>query len=300
MHGNPPARWRRREWCQTLLGVTVGASLGTLTGCTSTPPKQAISESDRSLLRHAEFILLGEQHDAPAHHALEALCTQWLIETQHLGALVLEMADAGHDTQGLPRDASEAQTQRALGWQDRAWPWADYAPAIMAAVRAGIPIYGGNLPAASMAAAMHDSTLSSRLPPAALQSLQTAVRDGHCGLLPESQIAPMARIQIAKDISMARTLERVHTPERATLLLCGRVHADRLQGVPLHLARTARVVSVHLRSADSPQADTGAFDLQWLTAATPPRDYCGELKAQWAQRRVAPHPAPKPRANPTQ
>ena len=53
---------------------------------------------------------------------------------------------------------------------------------------------------------MADGKLDGQLPGPALKAQQQAIRLGHCNMLPESQITPMTRVQIARDISMAQTL----------------------------------------------------------------------------------------------
>jgi uncharacterized iron-regulated protein len=287
--------WHRRNWCARVLGLSAGLASATLAGCATatrtgsgeftTGPHP--NDTDQARMAAADFILLGEQHDAKDHHALEAQCTAWLVEQGRLGALVLEMAYAGDHTAALDTNATSAQVQSALAWRDDAWPWADYGGAIMTAVRAGVPVYGGNLPPSAMPTAMRNSGLSAQVTRSAWQALLAAVSDGHCGLLPSGQVAPMARIQIAKDQSLAHTLSHTHVPQRTSLLLCGNAHANRLQGIPLHMASAQGLLAVHLRATNSPAAAAGAFDLEWLTAATPPRDYCGELKAQWAHRKSA-------------
>ena len=279
--------WSRRAWCSAMVGLSAGA-LGSLSGCAASPvavaaPSHTLNDADRQALAAADYVLLGEQHDASEHHALEAACSEWLAKQGQLGALVLEMADAGSQTLGLETTAGEAQVRQALAWQNDAWPWEHYAPAIMAAVRAGVPVYGGNLPRSEMKAAMNNTALSERVPLGAWRELQRAVDEGHCGLLPERRWAPMARIQIAKDLSLARTLTQTHVRDRTSLLLCGSAHASRLLGVPLHLNPSQRTLSVHLRAANGAKAGTGAFDLEWVTAPTPERDYCAELKAQWGK-----------------
>ena len=129
-----------------------------------TPPQQARLAG----LLPADALLLGEQHDAPGHHLLERQVVAWLAARGQLAALALEMAEQGHGTAGLPPDASQAQVRAALAWNDDAWPWRDYGPAIMAAVRAGVPVLGANLPAARLREAMRDTALDTRLPPPAL------------------------------------------------------------------------------------------------------------------------------------
>ena len=182
----------------------------------------------------ADVLLLGEQHDAPDHQRLQREAVAWLASRGQLAALVMEMAERGRSTQGLPRDASEAQAQAALQWDDAAWPWKAYGPVVMAAVGAGVPVLGGNLPRTRMRAAMADATLDQHLPAPALAEQQQAMRDGHCGLLPESQIAPMARIQIARDASLAQTAQEALRSGQTVLLVAGGGHVLRHLGVPTH------------------------------------------------------------------
>ncbi len=66
------------------------------------------------------------------------------------------MAEEGSSTAHLDRTATEAQVQTALSWNDKGWPWSAYGPAVMAAVRAGVPVLGANLPRARMKDAMAD------------------------------------------------------------------------------------------------------------------------------------------------
>ena len=128
------------------------ATLGLLAGCSSLPPEAA-----RAL--PADLLLLGEQHDAPAHQSLHLRTVRDLAARGQLAALALEMADQGGSSAGLPRDASEGDVRAALRWNPQAWPWEPYAPAVMAAVRAGVPVLGANLPRERMREAMADATL---------------------------------------------------------------------------------------------------------------------------------------------
>lgn len=226
-----------------------------LAGCATLPPDAA-----RAL--PADALLLGEQHDAPAHQRLHRDTVHELARRGQLAALALEMADRGVSTAGLPPQADEAAVQRALGWSDRAWPWAAYAPAVMAAVRAGVPVLGANLPRQEMAATMNDESLDSLLPPPALARQREAIRVGHCDLLPPTRIAPMARIQIARDRAMANTVSEAVRPGRTVVLLAGSGHVDEALGVPQHLPPTLKARAV-----------------TWPTAPAQ-RDYCAQLRQQ--------------------
>ncbi len=224
-----------------------------------------------------DALLLGEQHDAPEHHQIEQQVIATLAARGVLAAVALEMADAGATTAALGPRASEAQTRLALNWQDELWLWADYREAVMAAVRAGVPVMGANLPAAQFKASMADSKLDAQLPGPALKAQQQLIRLGHCNLLPESQITPMTRVQVAKDMRMARVLGEAAVPGKIVVLLSGSGHANRELGVPQHLPAALHAKSVLLLAGDGPDQDT-AFDATWGTPALREVDYCASLR----------------------
>ena len=246
----PLPTWRARCGA-ALLAISALA----LTGCTSLP-------ADLS----AQALLLGEQHDVPEHQRLHRDTVQTLAARGQLAAVALEMADQGASTQGLPRDADEATVRQALRWNEAGWPWAAYGPTVMAAVRAGVPVLGANLPRGQMRAAMIDESLDARLPAPALARQREAIRTGHCDLMPPTQIAPMARIQIARDRAMADTVSQaVQTPvqpARTVVLVAGHAHVDAELGVPQHLPPGLRVQAI-----------------TW-PKAPPARDYCADLRRQ--------------------
>src|SRR3989344_4527615 len=102
----------------------------------------------------------------------------------------MEMAEGGHSTQALPRDATDAQAQAALQWNDAAWQWKAYGPVVMAAVAAGVPVLGGNLSRAQMRAAMGEARWDQPLPAPALAQQHQALREGHCGLCRNRKLPP--------------------------------------------------------------------------------------------------------------
>ena len=248
-----------------------------LTAC-ATPQPVPTTPARLQALGATDLLLLGEQHDAPEHQQIHAEVVQTLAQQGRLAALALEMADTGTSTAGLPRDASEDAVQKVLQWNDKGWPWKHYGPAVMAAVRAGVPVLGANLPRARMREAMADATLDARLPPPALLAQQDAIRTGHCNLLPETQTLPMTRIQVAKDMSMARTLEQAAQPGKVVVLMAGSGHVDRSLGVPQHLPATLSHKAVGLRAGGARPGDsTALFDSIWATKPIEPKDYCAGL-----------------------
>lgn len=245
-----------------------------LTGCATSPTL--------SLPPTTQLLLLGEQHDAPAHQEWERDTVQQLAIRQQLAAVVMEMAEAGRSTAGLPATASEAQARTALAWDDAAWPWAKYGPVAMAAVRAGVPVLGGNLPRAQMRQAMQDTRFDTHLPPAALQRQYEALRTGHCGLLPEAQIAPMARIQLARDASLARTAEAALQPGKTVVLVAGLGHVQRSLGVPTWLPPHLEPKVAIAQAGQSLPAIEKEADWIHHTPALPPQDPCAELRKRFA------------------
>lgn len=228
-----------------------------LAGCGSAPPR---AED----LQGADVVLLGELHDEASHQRLHRDVVQALAARGRLAALALEMAERGRSTAGLPRDADEGTVRQALNWDPKAWPWPPYAPAVMAAVGAGVPVLGANLPPGEMRAAMSDASLERTLDDAAVAAQHEAIRAGHCDLLPQRQLLPMVRVQIARDRAMAQTVMEATQPGKAVVLLSGAGHADLALGVPRHLPASLVVRPVLLERP----------------AGAAARDYCAELRQQ--------------------
>lgn len=225
----------------------------------------------------ADAVLLGEQHDAAEHQVIERETVEGLARRGKLAALAIEMAEAGNSAGHLPRDAGEADVKTALSWDDQAWPWSAYGPVVMAAVRAGVPVVGANLPRDHMKDAMADVSLDAQLDADALAAQRDAVRTGHCNLLPESQIGPMTRIQIARDRSMAQTIIKARVAGKTVLLVSGAAHSAKVLGVPRHLPSDMAIRSVQLRAGPA-GLEPGNFDAEWATPALPEKDYCAGLK----------------------
>jgi uncharacterized iron-regulated protein len=238
----------------------------------------------------ASVLIFGELHDQPDQQRQVAQEVQRLADAGRLAAVVLEMAETPHRTTGLGRGVGEAEARAALAWQG--WPWEAYAAVVMNAVRAGVPVVGGNLPRQALRAAMADAALDGLVADEVRERLAQAVRSGHCDLLPEAQVPGMVRVQIARDRSIAQVLAdqaRAAGPEQVVLLLAGAQHASRDRGVPLHLARVdpALAVRVVLFADDASKLQA---DERREAAVTPQEDHCEGLRRQWATPRAASAP----------
>ena len=144
------------------------------------------------------------------------------------------------------------------------------------------------------------STLDLFLTPPALERQREAIRQGHCRLLAETQVPAMARIQIARDKSMAQVLvEAQRQYGQTTVLITGAGHVLRTAGVPVHLPKdlTARIVIAMQHKAPPPSDGTPApaddamaqaiaravpadADLVWASPWREGPDHCETLRQQ--------------------
>jgi uncharacterized iron-regulated protein len=251
-------------------------------------------------LGQARFVLLGERHDNPDHHRLQARVVEALAQAGRKPAVVFEMLEVTQ--QGLLEqyraspDASAAGVGTALGWEHTSWPpFREYEPIFAVAFARQLPIFAGNLPQVDAKAlvkqglsALSDERVKElRLDepfPAPLEaSLLDELRASHCGQLPESLLGPMALAQHARDAEMAKVLLAAEAKDGA-VLIAGGGHARLDLGVPYHLARAVSGVSVaslvlrEVRHDDTNAkayvAEEGPFDYVWFTPRANDEDPC--------------------------
>jgi uncharacterized iron-regulated protein len=227
----------------------------------------------------SELLLLGEQHDALEHKELARLTVKSLASEKRLAALLLEMVDYGLNTDGIPIESSESVVRERLQWNDTGWSWSSYGPVVMQAVRVGVPVIGSNLPYTEMREVMSDASWDVKVPSAVLSAHRENMIKGHCGLLPDSQVPAMARIQIARDDRMARTAQLWINKGKTVLLLAGAEHVRKDRGIPLLLNPTvaSNTAVIWMQANTVAYPDSSFADINWLTPPVEPKDYCAEL-----------------------
>jgi uncharacterized iron-regulated protein len=102
--------------------------------------------------------------------------------------------------------------------------------------------------------------------------------DGHCGLLTKAQVPGMMRVQIARDRQMAQAMRQNARANQTVLLVTGTVHADRGIGVPVQLAEQSMMTVILAGVLPNGQAPVQNADMLWVTPATPPKDYCKDVR----------------------
>ncbi|HSP81010.1 MAG TPA: ChaN family lipoprotein [Myxococcaceae bacterium] len=266
---------------------------------------QWVEEAElREALAQARFVLLGERHDNPDHHLLQAELVRSLTGSGRRPALAFEMLDTEQQPAvdaALARSPGEPDAiARAVAWESSGWPdWALYRPLFAVGTEHGLRIIGANLPLSQVKALIGRGSealepelrarlgLDEPLPEDVARAMRQEMHEAHCGHLPETLLEPMALAQRARDARMADRLLEMATDDGA-LLITGAGHARTDRGVPAHLARRAPglpVLSVAFLEV-SPEAreptdyapeDTGGrlpFDYVWFTPAMQREDPC--------------------------
>lgn len=233
-------------------------------------------------LAGAPHVLLGEQHDNPDHHALQLWLLRALEQHRPQGSVLLEMLEPAQQAQvaTLQQQAAlPADLPQALGWQ-RGWDWNLYGPIMRHALVQPYPLLAANLDRSEVREIYrHVPTLEGprSTAEAVTAALLDQVREGHCGLLPESQMPAMLAVQQQRDRRIAQRLLQAPTP---ALLLAGAYHVRKDMGVPLHLQDLGLQsgTEVVMLAQVGEVVEPAMADVVWYTAAVAKRDYCADMR----------------------
>jgi uncharacterized iron-regulated protein len=320
-----------REFYLTALVLIVGYIAFAVPGCSVTSWKSTLGRNhpltghiwdvssarfiDRqslvTRLARADFLLLGERHDNPDHHLLQAEVLRSLIAVGRRPAVGFEMFgldDASAIAEHLaaaPNDA--AGLGRAVNWNKRGWPdWAMYQPIAEVALEAKLRIVATNLPLATARKMSSDglAALEPRVvrdlgldrPPSEsmFASIAADIRDSHCGYASEESVKAMVGVQRARDAQMAQSLIAAGDPDGA-ILVAGAGHVRNDYGIPVYLTAKAagkQVISIAFLEVDNqkPEPDNYAlpdpngrlpFDFVWFTARVDDENPCEKFKSQF-------------------
>ena len=219
----------------------------------------------------AQIYVLGEVHDNPDHHAVQAEAVSAIAPA----ALVFEMLTPAQA--GLVSEAALADPEKlaeTLGWQDSGWPdFALYYPILAAAP--GAKVYGAQVPRDETRRALRIGIprafgaeaerygLAHELDTDQLADRLNLQMEAHCGALPLDLLPGMVELQRLRDAVLARTalaaLDEAGVP---VVVITGNGHARKDWGVPSALALAAPEVAVFaLGQGEDGGAPDGGFDL---------------------------------------
>ena len=265
------------------------------------------TEALTARLAAARFVLLGERHDHPEHHRLQASIVRGLAAAGRRPTVAFEMLDADQaaalaaHVQRSPRDA--AGLGDAVGWSRSGWPpWPLYQPIAEAALAVGLPLAAANLPAGTARAVARGDLgalgpelvrahgLDRPAAPAVQAAMEGEMRDSHCGKLPDAVLPPMVTAQRARDATMAERM--LATAADGAVLIAGAGHVRTDRGVPVYLtarapgASIASLAFVEVATGRSAAPDYAArfgaerlpFDYVWFTTRADDVDHCARFE----------------------
>lgn len=222
--------------------------------------------------RAANVLFLGEVHDNPTHHAVQAA---WVEELQP-GAIVFEMIEPDVATRITDENRQDAERLAAvLAWEESGWPdFEMYYPIFTAAPAAAI--FGAGIPREEVEPVMNGDFsvffsedqvrrlgLDQPLAPAdqaAREALQAAA---HCDALPEELLPAMVAVQRARDAALAHAvLQAVDAGLTPVAVITGNGHVRADWGAPAVLARAAPDLEVFvLAQSEEGRSPEGGFDI---------------------------------------
>lgn len=309
-----PSDWRTNVEAGNPL---VGTLWNVAAGRQAAPPELARAGAA------ADFVLLGEKHDNPDHHRLQAWMIRTLVAQGRRSAVALEMLDADQadalqrHLAEHPRDA--AGLGKAVGWRDRGWPdWDIYRPLAAAALKAGLPLRTADVARPTQRKVAREGLnalpdeqvrrlgLDRPLAAALRANLRQELIESHCNMLPEKAIAPMAKVQRLRDAFMADSLIDARESADQAVLIAGNGHIRADRGVPWYLrARLERpavltVAILEVRAGEQdwrsylPKRRAGtmrAFDYVWFTPRVDNEDPCVKFADQLREHGESTAPA---------
>lgn len=249
---------------------------------------------DQASLKTADLVLLGEKHDNPWHHQIQASIIDELGKSGRLGAVVFEQVS--WNDQGILDKAKNAkELGKDLNWEKSGWPsFAIYEPVFEAGLRNKAKLIAGGLPkdkimkiykdgfgAAFTPAEQAELKINEPLPESALKELKTVIFESHCKMIPEDHVMHMIPIQRARDAAMVRGWKNLASPGKTTVFILGGGHARKDFGVPTLVRAidpSLKVWSLGLEEDGIAGEGETAFDAQISTKPEPRPDPCEDLK----------------------
>lgn len=264
-----------------------------------------------------DYILLGEIHDNPDHHILQAWLIDRIARYDRRPKIVWEMigldqASALADyMKGYDSPASKLGI--AIGWKRRGWPaWSTYLPIAQKAYRYRLGMFAGDARQEDIKTvgkkgltALESSererlALERRLGWALMGALRQDLKASHCNMLPDKALENMQGVQRYRDAIIADQLLTAGRTAGA-VLIAGSGHVRRDRGVPWYIrnrnpdASVASVMMIEvLKDATFaedliPKDPMGkpAVDYVWFTPRHKRADPCEALKKHMSKKKTA-------------
>lgn len=235
----------------------------------------------------AKFLLLGEIHDNPEHHRIQARILQ-TVAAGRRPALVMEQYDRDQQEKinTILQGGSGDKLHSLAELMRKSWEWQAYAPLTKLALQQNLPVLAANLSRDQLRTVSRNGfgalgageeqrlALETVWSPARQSQLMDDITQGHCGKVQEHMVTAIAKAQRARDAVMADTL--LQSKAAGAVAIVGSGHARRDMAIPLYLAARApeaTVVSLGMVELDSPAGPAAyargplgpLYDYIWFT-----------------------------------
>jgi len=221
-------------WC-TLSGCSGGRPPPLETTLTFPQVNSQLSIQEVRALQTADIILIGETHDHPQHHLIQAD----IIRRLKPKSVAFEMLNETQEVNGLGLK-NPSTWDHVLAWSKRGWPdFEIYRPVFEATLEVGAQIIaahpnpetlrplklGGELPSLLRT----KMRLDQPLPPKQQAALVKEIQQAHCGHASPVLVKAMVSAQRLKDTWMAHSI--LDSP-KPIILIVGRGHVNMDRGIP--------------------------------------------------------------------
>lgn len=247
----------------------------------------------------ADYILLGETHDNPAHHQIQNEILQKLIYADVKPAFIMEMLDISDQAaidEFMQKSTAAGDFDKAVGFSKKGWDWELYRPLVTTAIEEKLLFKGGNLSRSQLTGLVRGQPITDfpeltpmleqadRLPDQVRNDLREEIIASHCGKLPDSMVPGMMQAQIARDAMLALQTKNAGKP---AVLIAGAGHTRLDRAVPYFLSLLdpqSRIISLGMKGVShdfSPQQKAqweSLYDYAWYTATVEREDPCKKFQ----------------------
>ena len=247
-------------------------------------------------LLHYDHILLGETHNNPDHHILQAEIINLLVISGTKPTVVMEMLEL-KGWQDQPQVWHKQQELKELASMlNDGWPWDLYAPILNSVVQHRLKLYAGNVSSDELhrwsneqvSYNINDVINEYSYTEDNFTTLKKEIIDSHCGHANEGFVKFMSRAQMQRDRVMATALLDKEYP---VVFIAGQGHIRNDYAVPMQLQKKFKLnsfISVAFISVQEGQDDPqtylpGMHDLYDVVYFTPNHtneDPCEKFRKQ--------------------
>ncbi len=247
-------------------------------------------------LAYYDYILLGEVHNHPDHHVLQAKLLDVLASSGIKPSVVMEMLTI-ESWQDQPSTWGKTEELQELASMiNDGWPWELYKPVLSSIVRHKLHLYAGNISSDELRKRSYENSFfdypyaekNYSYTKENFETLKKDIIDSHCGYANEGLVKFMSRAQMQRDHIMVSALLDKNRP---VVLIAGKGHVRNDYAVPMQLRRNFRQTS-YLSVAYIPvqedkhdpqeysQGNEDLYDILYFTPSHTTEDPCVKFRKQ--------------------